>query len=163
MDKLNCLDKHTDWVTVDSFNLDAEIPDSVQSIYCDTRDFALTWNDKLPGIDKNAHMNSEVNNNDGLNEFFNLIRLNNRENYVIDKKDILTWLDDLCKKTGGYDAKWRCIESKVKHCSNWTLKYIRFLRNPNNPNEFIVCNRHMFPVHYKEIKDTIEGELLNAY
>lgn len=157
MDKLIKLDKYADWVSVNCFELDAEIPDNVQTIYCDTRDFALAWGDKLPEIDNSAYTN------DGLRSFFNLIKLKNRTNYVIDKKDILTWLDDLCKKTGGYNAKWRCVESKIKHCSNWTLKYIRFLRNPNNPDEFIVCNRHMFPIHYKEVKKNIEQELLNAY
>ena len=67
----------------------------------------------------------------------------------------MPWLDTLCMATGGYGIDWRYLEAAVKECVGWKLKYIRFVRNSENPNEFIVCNSYFCPVEYRKIIDNI--------
>lgn len=159
MVEMNILDGVYDtWVSVENFNLDAEIADRVQVIYCDTRDFAIGWNFEKPKVYKNPNCGLEYNTNKGLSKLYSLFKKQNREKYTIDKKDILKWLNELCQKTGGYDKDWRYLEADVDYCRNWNLKYIRFIRNDKNPNEFIVCNNYMFPICYKEIMNNLKGD-----
>ena len=60
--KINILDgEYENWVSVNDFDLNAEITDRVQVIYCDTRDFAICWNFEQPKINKNANCGYEYN------------------------------------------------------------------------------------------------------
>ena len=34
---------------------------------------------------------------------------------------------------------------------NWNLKYIRFVRNPNVPDESVVCNSYMYPIEWRKV------------
>lgn len=165
--KINILDgEYEDWVSVNDFDLNAEIADRVQVIYCDTRDFAIGWNFEQPKINKNANCGYEYNQNKGLHKFYQIAKKQDkekREKYTINKKDILKWLDELCKETGGYECNWRFLSADIKNCTNWDIKYIRFVRNDKNPDEFVVCNNYLFPIEYREIIDKIDKEHLCAY
>ena len=89
----------------------------------------------------------------------NLFYVSNRSKYTISKSEIISWLYDLYKETGGYDEEWRCLEANLKNCMNWNLKYIRFVRNPKIPDEFVVCNDYMYPIEWREvIKNIIHRE-----
>lgn len=162
--KINILDrKYEDWISVNDFDLNAKIADKIQVIYCDTRDFFIGWDFKQPKINKNANYNYEYNQNKGLQKFYKIVKKKDnkkREKYTINKKDILKWLDELCKKTGGYECEWRYLDTDVDYCRNWDIKYIRFIRNNKNPDEFIVCNNYLFPIEYREIIDKIDKEYL---
>lgn len=72
-------------------------------------------------------------------------------------------MDELCKKTGGYECEWRYLDADVDYCRGWDIKYIRFIRNNKNPDEFIVCNNYLFPIEYREIIDKIDKEHLCAH
>lgn len=147
------------WVSVKDISMDAEIDDSVQIIYVDTRDFAVGWNLEQPNYYENAKCGYESNTNNGLKKLRNLFSVSNRSKYTISKSEIISWLDDLCKKTGGYDEEWRCLEANLKNCMNWNLKYIRFVRNPKIPDEFVACNNYMYPIEWREvIKNIIHRE-----
>lgn len=160
MEKLNIIDnEYEDWVPIENFNLDAEIANRVQMIYCDTRDFAIGWNFDKPKFYKKAECNYEIWQNEGLRELYKIFKNKNKK-YIINKKDILKWLDELCKKVGGYEFSWRYLSANLENCKNWNLKYIRFVRNDNNRDEFIVCNNYLFPISYKEIIDNINMEYL---
>ena len=139
------------WVSVKDISMDAEIDDSVQILYVDNRDFAVGWNLEQPNYYENAKCGYESNTNNGLEKLRNLFSVSNRSKYMISKSEIISWLDDLCKKTGGYDEEWRCLEANLKNCMNWNLKYIRFVRNPNVPDEFVVCNSYMYPIEWRKV------------
>lgn len=159
MEKLSILNGvFEDWVAINKFNLDAEIADEVQTINCDTRDFALGWNFEKPKSYKKASCGLESESNKGISKLYNLFTKTDetRAKYSINKKDILKWLDELCQKTGGYYVDWRYLSANVKNCENWNIKYIRFVRNSKNPDEFIVCNSYFFPIEYKNIIDNLK-------
>ncbi len=154
-------DKEYDhWLPVNSIAEDAEITDNVQMLYCDTRDFAIGFNDERPKIHKNPDCGFDRRWNEGLSKLYSLLKKSNREKSTINKKDILKWLDRLCMETGGYDEDWRYLSADVKNCDNWDIKYIRFVRNDKYPDEFIVCNNYMVPIHYNEIIDKLHREHL---
>ena len=135
--------EYDEWVSVKDISKDAEIDDSVQILYADTRDFAVGWNFEQPNYYENSECGYERNSNNGLGKLRNLFYVSNRSKYTISKSEIISWLYDLYKETGGYDEEWRCLEANLKNCMNWNLKYIRFVRNPKIPDEFVVCNDYM--------------------
>ena len=151
--------KYDEWISVKDIPKDAEIDDSVQMLYVDTRDFAIGWNFEQPNYYENAECGYKCNTNNGLEKLRNLFSVSNRSKYMISKSEIISWLDDLCKKTGGHDEEWRCLEANLKNCMNWNLKYIRFVRNPKIPDEFVACNNYMYPIEWREvIKNIIHRE-----
>lgn len=141
------------WIRLDKFNIDAEISDTVMQINVDTRDFALGWNFEHPKSFLNVTCGLESKSNKGLSKLYNLFTKSEetKEKYAINKQDILNWLNELCEKTGGFEKEWRYLSADVKNCSNWDIKYIRFVRNKKNLDEFIVCNSYYFPIEYKEV------------
>ena len=156
-EKLKVIDsEYPDWVSVNKIELDASVADNVCVINCDTRDFAIGWQFEKPTIYKKAECNHEIWHNKGLRRLYSIIKKKNREKFSINKKDILTWLDTLCRATGGYDLDWRYLTANVKDCGGWYIKYIRFVRNEKCPDEFIVCNAYMQPIEYRKIIDNIE-------
>lgn len=151
--------EYDEWVSVKDISRDAEIDDSVQILYVDTRDFSVGWNFEQPNYYENAKCGYERNSNNGLEKLRNLFYVSNRSKYTISKSEIISWLYDLCKETGGYDEEWRFLEANLKNCMNWNLKYIRFVRNPKIPDEFVVCNDYMYPIEWREvIKNIIHRE-----
>ena len=151
--------EYDEWVSVKDISMDAEIDDSVQILYVDTRDFAVGWNFEQPNYYENAKCGYERNSNNGLGKLRNLFYVSNRSKYTISKSEIISWLYDLYKETGGYDEEWRFLEANLKNCMNWNLKYIRFVRNPKIPDEFVVCNDYMYPIEWREvIKNIIHRE-----
>ena len=84
----------------------------------------------------------------------------NRKSYAIRPEEIIPWLKELCEKTGGYNRDWRCLEAEVKDCDGWTLKYIRFVRNDKQPDEFIVCNSYLTPIKWKEVIPNLRKDVL---
>ena len=154
-EKLKVIDgEYTEWVSVHEIYLDADIADTVQVINCDTRDFAIGWLFERPSIHEKAEFNCK--------SLYSLIKKKNREKFSINKKDILTWLDSLCKATGGYNLDWRCVKANIKDCRWWNLKYIRFVRNEKSPVEFIVCNAYMQPIEYRKIIDNLEKNMISC-
>ena len=151
--------EYDEWVSVKDISMDAEIDDSVQILYVDTRDFAVGWNFEQPNYYENAKCGYERNSNNGLEKLRNLFYVSNRSKYTISKSEIISWLYDLYKETGGYDEEWRFLEANLKNCMNWNLKYIRFVRNPKIPDEFVVCNDYIYPIEWREvIKNIIHRE-----
>lgn len=147
-----------DWINVNTIDFNCNIPKEIQCINCDTRDFAINWNIEAPKIYKKANCGFESESNKGLSKLYSLINKSNRSKYTINKNDIIKWLDELCKISGGYDKEWRYLNAKLKNCNNWELKYIRFVKNNNYPDEFIVCNSHFCPIEYKEIVKNLDKE-----
>ena len=149
--------EYPDWVSVKNIDPHAQLDDSIKVISCDTRDFAIGWQFKNPTVNKKTDYNYEYWVNKGLSKLYSVFRKQNREKWAINKNDIISWLDSLCKASGGYDLDWRYLNAQnVKYCNNWELKYIRFIRNNKNPEEFVVCNAHFFPVEYKQIIENID-------
>lgn len=156
-EKLKVIDgEYPDWVSVNEIELDACIADDVRVINCDTRDFAIGWQFEKPTVFKKAECNYEIWHNKGLRNLYSILKKKDNKKYSIDKKDILPWLDTLCKATGGYALHWRHMRANVKDCEGWDIKYIRFVRKEKYPDEFIVCNKYMQPVEYRKIIDNIE-------
>ena len=46
--------EYDEWISVKDISKDAEIDDSVQMLYTDTRDFAIGWNFEQPEYYKDA-------------------------------------------------------------------------------------------------------------
>lgn len=66
-DTLRVIDgEYDEWVLLKKIFDDAKIADTVQTISCDTRDFALGWNFKQPEPYKKAECGLERRSNDGL-------------------------------------------------------------------------------------------------
>lgn len=143
--------EYDEWISVQQIDPNYEIDPSVQQIYCDTRDFAIGWNFEQPQIYENDECGYERRSNKGIKNLRNLFTIDNRHNYTINENEIITWLNELCLRTGGYDKDWRFLSADVKDCQDWDIKYIRFVRNPHKTDEFIVCNNYMQPIHWKEI------------
>lgn len=139
------------WLPIGTFASDAEIADDVQVIHCDTRDFYILASQNKPEIVKGADCNWEDWHNKGLSRLHKLFTKTNREKYAISRNEILGWLKNLCEETGGYERDWRCLESDVKDCGCWNLKYVNFVRNDKDRDEFIVCNAYMTPIQYREV------------
>ena len=160
MEKLKVIDaKPQDWVFISEIEQDATIADGVQTIYCDTRDFAIVWGFKQPEPYKNACCHFEKMSNEGLIKL-NLLYVRQTEDYQISKEEILPWLMKLAIKTGGFDLDWRSLYADIEGCRNWDAKYIRFVRNVNEPSKFFVCNNYLHPIKWRELYDKIDLNLL---
>jgi hypothetical protein len=154
------VEANDNWLPLKGFSKDAEIDEKVQMLHCDTRDFHIIGSNEKPKVHEKPDCNYEYWRNEGLNKFNNLIYKPNRENYAIKPNEIIPWLLQLCEATGGFDKNWRCINADVKNCGGWNLKYVRFIRNNRQPDEFIVCNSYLMPVHYKEVIPNLHKDLL---
>ncbi len=151
-----------DWVQINNLDSKMEIPLEVFTIHCDTRDFALTWNKEKPELDSNVRTNGEAWRNEGLLEIKHLLTKSNKEKYLINQTEIISWLNDLSEASGGNSKTWRHLSSNIiRHGNGWELKYIRFYRYDNS--NFIVCSDHYYPIHYKELINNIDLEILNAF
>lgn len=147
---------NTEWEALKTTPNDMEFGKDIQAIHCDTKDFYILRSLNKPEFNKNPRCNYEYWRNEGIKRINSLLKQKNRSNYAISSKEIIPWLKQLCEKTDGYDRDWRYLEADVKNCRNWELKYIRFIRNNNVEDEFIVCNSYLTPIHYKEVLEKAE-------
>lgn len=91
------------------FDPSMEITEEVSFINVDTRDF-------------NWFLSKETPNN-----YTYEIATNADDKYLVSKDDMIEWIGDLKKKTGG-DGDWRHIELKNDHGGDRWLKYVWFVR-----------------------------------
>ena len=92
-----------------SFDPSMEITDEVSFISVDTRDFHWLLEKETP------------------NEYTKKIAVNADDKYLVSMEDMIEWISDLKKKTGG-DGDWRHIELKNGHGGDRWLKYVWFVR-----------------------------------
>ena len=95
-----------EWIPMEA---DVVIPDEVQFISVDTRDFHWLLETETP------------------NEYIKKIAVNADDKYLVSIEDMIEWISDLKKKTGG-DGDWRHIELKNGHGGDRWLKYVWFVR-----------------------------------
>ena len=141
------------WVPLKRIDPQAEIADRVQTISCDTRDFALGWQFKQPEPYKKATCGLEYRTNDGLKQIEKLKRNGKIADCLIEPPEILPWLNEICQKSGGYDEDWRFLTAKVDGCQDWDIKYIRFVRHEDG--RFIACNGYMWPIEWRKVVENI--------
>lgn len=146
--------KYEDWVPLKIIVDDAKIVDEVQTISCDTRDFALGWNFKKPEPYKKADCGLEYRTNEGLARARRIEHSKALVDYLIEPVEIVSWLKKLCEKSGGYDEKWRYLTANVEGCTDWNIKYIRFLRHDSG--RFMVCNAYWWPIKWRKILDNLK-------
>ena len=91
------------------FDPSMEITDEVSFINVDTRDFHWLLGTEIPYT------------------YLKEIAINADDKYLISKKDMIKWINDLKEKTGG-DGDWRHIELKDGHGGDCWLKYVWFVR-----------------------------------
>ena len=109
----------------------SSIPNEVKFINCDTRDFNISmWTDH--SID--------------ISQFY---KLKQYSDAVINKDQIISFLNDLMDRTGGI-GDWRHIELKSKE---W-LKYIWFIRIDND--NFLVMTRNCTLINMTNILNKID-------
>ena len=152
--------EYDDWVQLNKIDLKATIADNVKVVSCDTRDFALGWQFEYPKEVEKPECGLDYRENEGLKKLSELKYAKNTDPFMIGSSEILEWLDNLCKRTGGYDKDWRSLIAGVDYCRNWEIKYIRFVRNPKDTNRFIVCNSYFRPIHWRKIIDNLKMDLL---
>lgn len=98
--------KLNEWIPLSEVST---IPEEVQFINCDTRDFHVFLSTEIP------------------NEYTKEIAVNADDKYLVSIEDMIEWISDLKKKTGG-DGDWRHIELKNGHGGDRWLKYVWFVR-----------------------------------
>lgn len=153
---LNVIDgEYDEWVPLKQVADDAKIANTVKTLSCDTRDFALGWNFKRPEPFKRAECGLEVRTNDGLARARRIEQSKSISDYLIDPDEIVPWLKKLCEKSGGYDKDWRFLSATVDGCGNWDIKYIRFVHHDSG--RFMVCNSYWHPIKWRKVLDNIKS------
>ena len=162
--KLNIFNETNNWISLMNYNLDAEIGDNIQTISCDTRDFHIIGGlDRVKAYHKPTE-NFEYQVNQSLKRLYKIVKHEDElKEYSIHKTEIFNWLNSLCEASGGYHVFWRFIYANLDYCTNWNLKYIRFIRDIKNPDNFIVCNNYYSPILYKLVIDNLDEEHLCAH
>lgn len=118
-----------------SFDPSMEITDEVSFISVDTRDFHWLLETETP------------------NEYTKEIAMNADDKYLVSMEDMIEWIDDLKKKTGG-DGEWRHIELKNGHGGDRWLKYIWFVRV--TWTHFVMMTRTCDLLEMDKISDEID-------
>ena len=121
----------------------------VESVHCDTRDFAVNYT--YTTYTKEDHK-----------EVYRLLhggKIN--EKYLIPQDRILPWLAEMERISGGRN-EWRCLNfTHIKTALGW-LKYIRFYRYTGDT--FVVCDSYNTPIDWRGCNEqTIEKEYLNTH
>lgn len=146
--------EYEDWVPLKIIVDDAKIVDEVQTISCDTRDFALGWSFEKPGPFMKAECGLEVRSNEGLARVRRIEHSKALGDYLIEPREIVPWLKKLCEKSGGYDEDWRMLHANLDGCRDWNIKYIRFVRHDSI--RFMVCNAYWYPIKWRKILDNLK-------
>lgn len=139
------------WVELKMIHRDLKIESDVQTISCDTRDFAIAWGVTQPEPYKKTDCNHEYWTNNGLKRMEELKQSDMLQEYLIQPDEILPWLTELYQKSGG-EREWRYLVAKVENCGDWNIKYIRFVRHGDC---FIVCNSYMCPIRWKQVVENL--------
>lgn len=134
------------WTYIDHI---PEIMDGVMAVHCDTRDFAVTYSDRLPRKDDH-------------NELYRLLhgaKINER--YLIHKDRIIPWLKEVETIAGG-KAEWRCLNFKGVDTRLGWLKYIRLYRYKQDM--FVVCDSYGDPFYWGLCtEENLDKENLGAH
>lgn len=146
--------EYDEWVPLKRIVDDVAIADAVQTIYCDTRDFALGWNFKPLVPFKKASCGLERRTNEGLARMRRLKDSPAIGDYLIECNEIVPWLKRLCEESGGYDEDWRMLTANIDGCRDWDIKYIRFVRHESG--RFMVCNSYWMPVKWHKILNNLK-------
>lgn len=146
--------EYDEWVPVKQIADDAMIADGVQTVYVDTRDFAIGWNFKQPESFKKAECGLEVRANEGLARVKRIKQSKAIGDYLISRSEIIPWLKKLCEKSGGFDIDWRMLAANLEGCHGWDIKYIRFIKHTDG--RFFVCNAYWWPVKWGKILDNLQ-------
>lgn len=118
-----------------SFDPSMEITDEVSFISVDTRDFHWLLETETP------------------NEYAKKIAMNADDKYLVSIEDMVEWISDLKKKTGG-DGEWRHIELKNGHGGDRWLKYVWFVRV--TWTHFVMMTRTCDLLEMDKISDEID-------
>ena len=146
--------EYDSWIPLKQVIDNAKVADSVETISCDTRDFAIGWDFKRPEPFKRADCGLEIRTNEGLARMRRLKDSPALSDYLIEATKIVPWLKQVCEKSGGFDEDWRYLTAKVDGCTNWDIKYIRFVRH--DTEHFMVCNAYWYPVKWNKILDNMD-------
>lgn len=146
--------EYEDWVPLKQIVDDVKIADTVMTISCDTRDFALGWNFKKPEPYRKAECGLENRTNEGLARARRIEHSKALGDYLIEPGEIVPWLKKLCEKSGGYDEDWRMLHANLDGCRDWNIKYIRFVRHDSI--RFMVCNAYWYPIKWRKILDNLK-------
>lgn len=121
----------------------------VTAIHCDTRDFAVMY----------SHTTYTRQDYKEVYRMLHGGKIN--EKFLIPKSEILPWLKEMERISGGRN-EWRCLNfTHVKTELGW-LKYIRFYRYKGDM--FVVCDSYSTPFDWRGCNEyTIEKEYLNAH
>lgn len=118
-----------------SFDHSTEITDEVSFISVDTRDFHWLLETETP------------------NEYAKETAMNADDKYLVSIEDMIKWIGDLKKKTGG-DGNWRHIELKNGHGGDRWLKYVWFVRV--TWTHFVMMTRTCDLLEMDKISDEID-------
>lgn len=116
---------------------------SVNEVCCDTRDFyVMLCNDN---IEHNNIINPLIKSD--------IIRQNIKEDFLIDKTNIITWLKHVEKISSNNlpNIEWRYLSFNNIENNEW-IKYIRFYRY--NDNSYVVTNNGYKLLPWREMNET---------
>lgn len=146
--------EYDEWIPIKNIDDDVEIVPRVETIYCDTRDFALGWDFEQPEPFLKADCGLECRTNEGIARMRRIKQSPAIGDYLIESSQIIPWLKKLCEKSGGYDKDWRFLIADVDGCRDWNIKYIRFVKHSDG--KFIVCQAYWMPVKWRKIIDKLK-------
>ena len=133
-----------DWISIDDVK---EIPSTVTSIPCNTRNFhVLLSTDKITKE----------------NQAYELIHRRGWNVCLLEEgESVISWLKGLETMSGG-KAEWRCLNFKGVPTKTGWLKYIRMFRI--DEKMFIVCNDDLEPINTMDcVEDNLEKKFLNTH
>ena len=81
--------EYDEWVPLKQIDDDATIANSVKTISCDTRDFALGWNFKQPEPFEKAVCGLEVRTNEGIARARRIQQSPSLSDYLIEPNEIV--------------------------------------------------------------------------
>ncbi len=135
-----------EWLPIEYFQY---IPNGVNAIHCDTRDFHMIMRNYK--IEKDQYKD--------LYRLLHGAKIN--ECFLIKRSEIMSWLKNIEEISGG-KCKWRCLNFyTIKTKLGW-LKYIRMYHYKDD--YFVVCDGYAEPIDWRTMnEETLEKEYLNAH
>ncbi len=134
------------WTYIDQV---PKIYDGVMAVHCDTRDFEITYSDRLPKKDDDTD----------LYRLLHGAKIN--EHFLIHKDRIIPWLKEVETIAGG-KKKWRCLNFNGVNTRLGWLKYIRLYRY--NQDMFVVCDCYGDPFYWSLCtEENLDKEYLGAH
>lgn len=138
--------KIDEWLPIEYFQY---IPNNVNAIHCDTRDFHMIMRNYK--IEKDQYKD--------LYRLLHGAKIN--ECFLIKRSEIMSWLKNIEEISGG-KCEWRCLNfTTIKTKLGW-LKYIRMYHYKDD--YFVVCDGYAEPINWRTMnEETLEKEYLNAH